>query len=399
MRLMAALPVAAALLSLGPGEARADEYEAVVEQSHTLERDARYSDGVDLLARARADYPQDYTLALRLGWLSFLAGRYAEAERAYRDAVTLSGGQNPEAHSGLGWSLLRLGRKADAERAFETATKLDPADAVAAEGLALARTPDPPQVELYPAFALVGHAYPSHPYKSWAGTLSVGGAALFFRHLLVSATYRGSLFAFDPSAEPPRRATTSFSQHEGYFSLGWVALRTAAVAQFALVDDGSGFSRTSQHYGGVLRVSPWGDAVLAGSYSRYHDLGVGRGELSWRVPLGEYFWVRPAGAMQRTSDETLATAYATIGYDGARFGTWLGAKYGDEVRPAYLGAPFVLNVPERVIYGGWGGLRLSLGDRWAATLSLDIHVLERTDGLLPARTASMFTALGAARTL
>jgi len=401
MRRTAVVPlllVLAAGLST-PRMARADEYDAAVERSGALERDGRYAEGADLLARARADYPQDFTIALRLGWLSFLAGRHEEAERAYRDAVRLSGGQNADARSGLGWSLLRLGRKAEAARELRAALDLAPGDAIASDGLALATTPDPPDVELFPAFALIGHYYATHPYKSVAGTASAGASVLVGRHLLVGATYRGSLFAFDPSAELPRRATTTFAQHEGYFSAGWVAPRAGAVAQYGVVGDGSGFSGTSHHFGGSFRYSPWGDGVLGGSYSRYADMGVGRVELSWRLPLGEGFWLRPAGAAQLTIDGPLGTGYATVGYDGPRFGAWLGGKYGDEVRPAYLGVPFVLNIPERVAYGGWGGVRLSLGDQWVSTFSVDVHIFERTDGLLPTRTPAVFTALAIARAL
>lgn len=393
-----ALLVVLALASAARG-ASADDYDAAVDRSMLLEREGRHAEAIDLLTRARVDFPQDFTIALRLGWLSFLAARYEVAEAAYRDAVRLSGGQSAEARSGLGWTLLRLGRKREAAGELRAAVDLDPADAVAADGLALALAPDPPIVELFPAFALVGHWYSKHPYKSYAGTASLGASVLVARRLLLGATYRGSLFAFDPSADLPRRATTTFAQHEAYASIGWSAPRAAALAQGAVVDDGSGFSGTSYHLGGTLRYSPWGDGVLAGSYSRYPDVAVGRAEVSWRIPLGERLWVRPAVAAQRVGDETLATGYGTVGYDGPRFGAWAGGKLGDEVRPAYLSVPFVMNVPERVLYGGWGGVRASLGERWIASLSGEVHVLERTDGLRPATSPAVFGAIGVARSL
>lgn len=406
---MRATTLAACLtVLLGVGIARADEaetqsqqgdtYDVLIERSRALEGEGRYEEGAELLARAAAEYPQDFTVALRRGWLLFLAGRYEEAARAYEKAVALSGGQSSDAQAGLGWSLLRMGKKQDASRSLEAAATLDPSNAVTADGLTLARAPDPPNVELFPSFALIGHYYPSHPYKSVAGTISVGAATLLFRHVLVGATYRGSLFAFDPSAELPRKATTTFAQHEGYASAGWVSPRFGALAQFAIADDGSGFSKTSTHFGGTLRYSPWGDGVLSGAYSRYHDLDVARAELSYRIPLGERFWVRPAGALQRAG-ETLVTGYTTFGYEGERFGAFVGGKYGDEVRPAYLGAPFILNIPERIIYGGWAGTRVTLTGSWLATLSADVHVLERTDGLTPKTTPAMFAALGVARAL
>ena len=398
MRPTAAVPLLAAALAVAR-IARGDAYDATLERSRALEQGAQYAAGADLLAGACAAYPQDYVLTLRLGWLSFLAGRNEAAERAYREAVLLSDGKSAEARSGLGWSLLRLGDKQQAARELRAALDLDPRDATAAEGLALAEIPDPPAVELFPAFAVTGHVYPSHPYKSVAGTATVGASVLLVRHLLVGATYRGSLFAFEPSPDQPRRGASTFTQHEGYVSAGYVAPRAAALGQYAFVDDLSGFSGVSHHVGGTLRYSPWGDGVLSGSYSRYSDMDVGRGEVSWRVPLGEHFWVRPAGALQLVPDETLVTGYATLGYDGPRFGAWAGGKLGDEVRPAYLSAPFILNVPERVVYGAWGGARISLGNRWLASLSTEVHVLERTDGLTPSTTPATFVTLAIARAL
>lgn len=395
---LASLLVLAAALGT-PRTARGDGYDHTLERSRVLERDGRYAEGATLLLQARADFPQDFTIALRLGWLSFLAHRYEDAERGYREAVRLSGGQNADARSGLGWALLRQGRNAEAAREFRAALALAPGDAVAADGLALASAPALTDFELFPVFAPIGHYYATHPYKSFAGTASVGVSVLLGRHVLIGATYRGSLFALEPDAELPREATTTFTQHEGYVSAGWVAPGAGVVAQYGLVRDGSGFSGTSHHLGGSLRFSPWGDAVLGGSYSRYADMDVQRVELSWRIPLGECFWVRPGGAAQLTTDGTFGTGAATLGYDGPRFGAWLGGKYGDEVRPAYLGVPFVLNIPERISYGGWGGSRLSLGDRWVSTLSVEVHVLERTDGVMPTRTPAIFTALALARAL
>lgn len=397
-RVAFALVAVAACLGT-PLPAHGEGYDTAIERSRALERDHRYAEGADLLARARLDYPQDFTIALRLGWLSFLARRYDDAERGYREAVALSGGQSADARSGLGWSLLRLGKRAEAAREFRAALELAPGDAIATGGLAAATSSELAEVEWFPVFAPIGHYYATHPYKSFAGTANVGVSVLLGRHLLLGATYRGSLFAYDPSAEPPRQATTSFAQHEGYLSLGWVAPRAGLVAHYGLVRDGSGFSGTSHHLGGTFRVSPWGDVVLGGAYSRYDDLEVGRVELSWRIPLGESCWVRPAGAAQRTSDDTLGTGYATLGYDGPGFGAWLGGKYGAEVRPAYLGVPLVMNLPERVVYGGGAGVRGTLGGRWVSTLSVEVHVLERTDGLLPERTPAVFTTLALARAL
>lgn len=396
-RITTALFATAACLC-APLSAHGDGYDTTVERSRQLERDHQYAEGADFLARARAEYPQDFTLALRFAWLSFLARRYDDAERGYREAVALSGGQNADALSGLGWSLLRLGRRTEAAREFRAALALAPADAVAASGLALATAAGLEAVEWFPALAPIGHYYPNHPNKSFAGTASVGLAVLLGRHLLLGATYRGSWFAFDPSAEPPREATTSFSQHEGYFSLGWVGPRAGLVAHYAIVRDGSGFSGTSHHGGGSARLSSPGHLVLGGTYSRYDDQEIGRVELSWKLPLGESFWVRPAGAVQVLEDGLLGAGYATIGYDGPCFGAWLGAKYGEEVRPADLGAPFVMNIPERVLYGGGGGVRFSLGGRWVSTLSIEVDLLESPDGD-PTPTPALFPALAIARAL
>jgi len=76
-------------------------------RSNDLEAQGSYAEALAALAPLATDYPQDYRLLVRLGWLAFEAGDYATALRWYQAALDVS----PDAYDarlGLAWTRLRL---------------------------------------------------------------------------------------------------------------------------------------------------------------------------------------------------------------------------------------------------------------------------------------------------
>jgi Flp pilus assembly protein TadD len=82
--------------------------------------------------------PASYTASLRLAYALYSLGRYPEAEVVYRKLAALYPG-DLEVRSGVGWSLLKMGKKADAAIAFASIVDVAPKNALALDGLKLAR--------------------------------------------------------------------------------------------------------------------------------------------------------------------------------------------------------------------------------------------------------------------
>lgn len=82
------LKVTLLLLAIGVfQQARSEDY--IIEQfqkSYKLESEGKYTGAIQELKKVKAD---SYSLNLRLGWLSYLAGLYKEAEAYYAKAILL----------------------------------------------------------------------------------------------------------------------------------------------------------------------------------------------------------------------------------------------------------------------------------------------------------------------
>ena len=86
--------------------------------------------------RAVAANPALLDAHVNLGWLLHEAGRFAQAERAYRDAIK-AGGSDPMLFYNLGVLLHDMGRKDEAIEAYEAALRGDPGLADSHYNLAL----------------------------------------------------------------------------------------------------------------------------------------------------------------------------------------------------------------------------------------------------------------------
>ncbi len=373
----ASLLLASALVAVAPA-ARADAYDDALARSLTAERRGDLAAAAAALESIAADYPQDYALPLRAGWLRFRAGHLGAAVLAYSAAVERS----PEAadgNAGLGWSLAKLGRCSDALPRFRRALVTAPDHAAAAEGVAYCTAPPPPPPPPAVSFsargALSGTLFPEHGYR----TFTAGGAASIDVRLREGLFFGGTTryarsFTRDATTVP------AWDQNEVYLRGGYATDMFGLQLTYALVVDGSAGGTTSHHAGLSLRWSPLGDVLVDASASHYTDIDVFRVAPSWRIPIAGGLSVRPGAAMQVAGGEVLGSGSATLSLDRGRLGLYFGGKYGDEVRPALLGLDLVENYADRIRWGLWAGGSLNVGEAARIDLSYSTERLQEAGG-------------------
>jgi hypothetical protein len=358
---------AANLLTATP--AWADAYDDAFAAAEALDRAGRPAEAASALSRALPLYPQDFALPREIAWRHFQSGRYDLAERYYRVALALSPSA-PEAQLGLAASLERQGRCEEALPVYQGLS----ADFPAAESGVRRCTP-PPSWKVATGVSLTGMTFPSHTYKSLAGMVALG---LAFEHrsgFSLGGTYRYGRFSPADGA-----GIDAWDQHEAYASLGFQRPFWGLAAQYGFVHDGSGALGASHHVGLTGRLSPFGDLEVRASASFYDDMSVYRVEPSWRIPIAFGLSIRPAVAIQSADGEAKVSGSGTLSLDRSRFGLFVGGKYGDEVRPAYLSLPVVYNILDTVKWGVWGGgsVNVTKGVRIHASYAMDR--LEQPDG-------------------
>jgi tetratricopeptide (TPR) repeat protein len=93
-------------------------------QSQQFETAQNYSEAIRVLLPIYQKSQRDYTVNLRLGWLYYVSGSYANARQHYELAV-FAAPKAVEPRVGLLLPILALGRYADAEIAAREAVRLD----------------------------------------------------------------------------------------------------------------------------------------------------------------------------------------------------------------------------------------------------------------------------------
>lgn len=359
-------------------------------------------------------YPQDVELPLQLAWTLFRMGRFADAEPHYRVALERSG-EGSEAELGLGFTLSKLGRCAEGRLHFEAVLAKNSAHRGAADGLracmaklaapaqaqepsaeaAPALLPSPPglpaplpsplpsplqeqkpaKVWVRPQLTQAIYVYQNNPLLRYVLASMARLELIAASHFYLAGSYRYSYFFPQPNQAAP------WSQHEAYADIGYTSRPAAVLLHYALAYDGSGYYGTSHHAGLTARWSPplGGEGVLKFSSSFYSDATVLRGELAWRFPIIGGLSLRPAGALQWTGSELLKNVALTLSYDHRRASLWVGGKYGDEQRAAYLDLAFIYNTPARIPWGVWSGLAVRPGAGFQLLLTYATDHLTRTD--------------------
>ena len=86
MLMMSVALALAAAPSAAPGLSD-DEIRDAYHSSYRYEKTQNYADAIKALAPVVTTYPQGYTVNLRLGWLYYLSGNYANAKTYYQTAM------------------------------------------------------------------------------------------------------------------------------------------------------------------------------------------------------------------------------------------------------------------------------------------------------------------------
>ncbi len=371
---------------LWPGEAGADSaYDRAMARAATLEKDNQPGPAAEVLKKIERQYRQDYALQLRLGWLYFSDGQHRLSARHYRRALKLSPGSRDARH-GLAWALLRQGRRARARARFQEVLDRWPDTTLARRGLAQAQ--DPPRITLRPTAYLTGQVYKDHPTKSSALGTTVSLPMQILTHGLLSATYRYSHFWTTDDSQQSLGLGDTFDQHELYLSAGVSYPRFGISAQYAYLNDGSGYLDYAHVAGVTARYSPWGDITLSASVGMYSDMTVVSVSPAWRLPVLSWLSITPGLTIQSASaddsslllgsetSETLVAGTLTVTAHGRRGSIWVGGRYGDQVRMADLSSSVVYNTADRNTFGLWAGGRLNLSDQWSLFLSYQLEGLE-----------------------
>jgi hypothetical protein len=91
----------------------------------TVRRERVWENSLTLWSQTRLDSPRSAVAANGLGFALYDAGRYADAENAWREAIEISAGQYADPWAGLALGLEALGRSAEADAALGEAIALD----------------------------------------------------------------------------------------------------------------------------------------------------------------------------------------------------------------------------------------------------------------------------------
>jgi tetratricopeptide (TPR) repeat protein len=377
---------AASVVSSAAPAARADAYDDAMARAARREAagDLDGAAGELELLLGFDLYPQDVELPSRLGALHLRRGRWLDAERAYRLALTRS----PKAVdplAGLAVAVARQGRCDESSLLFARVLGAAPDHPVRAE--ASAPCVPPQSLWVTPGLSVDGLFYRAGTRRAAVG----GSARVDVEH--ASGLFAGGTYRFLEFFGRSTSTLSAWSQNEGHFRLGWASPRFGAALRYAVVADGSQAIGDSHHGGLDLRWSPFGDVALASSVSVYDDLTVLRFEPSWRIPIAWGLSIRPAMSVQWTKPYTYIGASATAHFERGPVQVWAGGKGGPEMRPAYMTLDAIYNLKEEIEFGFWAGGSVNAGK------GVRIHLRYSMDRLEGAATSRSTTrANGAART-
>ena len=132
---VALVGVGAAVVAVPKGDAPTRQS---VQRSVEYETSRDYPQAIECLQAELVSHPQNYTLNLRLGWLSYLSGKQAESTGYYQAAIHVAP-KSIEAQLGLLLPLLADAKYQDAEAVAARIVKDDPGNYYANLRLAIAR--------------------------------------------------------------------------------------------------------------------------------------------------------------------------------------------------------------------------------------------------------------------
>jgi tetratricopeptide (TPR) repeat protein len=359
------------------GSARADvDYYQALAGAERAAAAGTPDSGLQLVEQALQTYPNDYALTAMRGYLLLQLGRYRDAEDSYRRALSVSQGAIP-ARSGLAWALQGQGDCEAAAPEFRAVLAASPQDADAQRGLALCER----------ATALHGSGwltagvalFRADPWKHHFVDTSAGLTLLPGASFAVGAAYHYL------NLSPTDARVAQVKQHELYLQAGLANHELQLLAHGALVWSGDPQLDGSLHAGlsgrYYLLPRPLKQASLELTASRYPDGWVGRAATSWL--FGFDVWNITGGvSLIRAQTQTLAAISLSLGIDIKALTVWIGGKYGQEYRAAYLSQFALLNSEDRSLWSFSGGTRFAMNEHWTLFGSYLYLRAQTPDGLL-----------------
>jgi hypothetical protein len=384
-RTAASLSLAA--LSFASAAAAQTDYDDAMSAAAERERAGRPRDAAASLDALHARYPQDYALALRLGWLWFQAGDQPTARARYQRALSLSDGTSHDARLGLAWTQLRLGETDDARRAFEALAAADPTDASARQGLSLAVAAAPVPLRVWASLWAGAQLYANHPQRSWSLSATASVTAQILDGFVFGATYRAVDYSLSQRAplppgvpppppqapQPPLISSTSVQQ-EVHLVAGFARSEWAARAHLGFLRDASNSMAPATVFGVSGRYSLRGDLSAELSDSVFADHSVVRAVGAWAASLGAHWTLGPVGSLQYGDGTAGGSIGALAGWRGDGYQVALSARYGDERRPTSL--------VEALFYATDDRVRGTLSLSGVAPLGSGLSLALRYDGLM-----------------
>lgn len=353
----------------------APDYDAAMGQAATHERAGRPADAARSLDALVAAFPQDFPLALRLGWLWFSAGSYGPARRHYDRALALSGGQSTEARLGLAWTMLRLRETSAARAEFERVLAASPTDASAREGLALCRTAEPRPVRAW-ASLWVGAQLYQHPQRRVSFSVAPSLTLQFMDLVVVGATYRA--VSYDLASPQPGRPPTfsRYAQQELYASLGLARAGWALRLHAGSLWDADNPAAPATVLGLSGRLDLRGELLAELSAAFFADLTAVRAAASWALTLSPEWSLGPTASVQSVDGSVGGSLGAQLGWSSRGYGLSLAGRYGDERRIASLNDSLTFATDDHVRGAASVAFRAPLGRGLSLALRYDwLHLL------------------------
>lgn len=320
------------------------------------------------IERALSDYPDDYTLSLRLGWIYFLQERYADAERAYRTASKVSK-QSPLSQLGLAWTLVRERR---CDEARELLSTIDAAEHQTNVEAALAACKELSALHGSVWTTLGGALYQDHPWKRRSADALVGASLS-----LAGRWYTGGVYHYlKLQARDPRVDTVM--QNEGYLQAGYAGERFGLSLHGALLFAGYSALGRSAHFAVAGRLTHFGSIALELSGSIYPDFFVTRIAPAWELSFGSLSVV-PGIGFEHYLQKNLVSGSLGVGYKISRLSLSAGGKYGPEYRAAYLSSFAVFNSEDHSVWGAWALARANLSSHVNVFVTYAVNELDTPD--------------------
>ncbi len=332
------------------------ELDVVLARSVELELSGEPNTAAQLLLPLVKQYPQDFTLILRMGWLTFLATSYTESAGYYAQALELNP-QSPDALLGLAWCDMRLGNLQSAKQRFQAVLVLRPDDPSALQGLELC---DNTGFRVWSDLFFL--TFVRHPYRSQAAGGALAASLFQPDSWSLSGVYRGSTyFGSGKTGVPGDWAQQNFDQHEIFAGAGIAGDSYNAEFRYGWLTNSAG-DLESTHVVGLVGWAQWGGRLhWDTSLSIYEDGNVWRAALNYAIPLASWLEMTPGLAGQVVLGRLLGNASLGFGGSSGPVAWTVGGRYGPEERVAYSDLWVVYNSTDRFTLGGWAGMNFDVG--------------------------------------